>query len=71
MGGREASSVRARFLRNSPRVVTVGERAGERKRVIVIGAGIAGLVAAYELKQQGHEPLGLERRTASATGSTR
>lgn len=30
------------------------------KRVIVIGAGVAGLVAAYELKRQGHEVLVLE-----------
>ena len=30
------------------------------KRVIVIGAGIAGLVAAFELKRQGHEPVVLE-----------
>ena len=38
----------------------LGERRGERKRVIVIGAGIAGLVAAFELARQGHEPLVLE-----------
>ncbi len=30
------------------------------KRVIVMGGGIAGLVAAFELKRQGHEPLILE-----------
>ena len=30
------------------------------KRVIIIGAGIAGLVAAFELRRQGHEPLILE-----------
>ncbi len=30
------------------------------KRVIVLGGGIAGLVAAFELKRQGHEPLVLE-----------
>ena len=30
------------------------------KRVIVMGAGLAGLVAAYELRAQGHEPLVLE-----------
>ena len=30
------------------------------KRVIVIGGGLAGLVAAFELRRQGHEPLVLE-----------
>ena len=30
------------------------------KRVIVMGAGLAGLVAAYELKQQGHEVIVVE-----------
>ncbi len=32
------------------------------KRVIIIGAGMAGLVAAYELKGAGHDPLILEAR---------
>jgi monoamine oxidase len=31
-----------------------------RKRVVVIGAGLAGLVAAYELRRKGHEPVVLE-----------
>ncbi len=35
-------------------------REGQRKRVIVIGAGMAGLVAAFELARQGHDPLILE-----------
>lgn len=30
------------------------------KRVLIIGAGMAGLVAAYELRRQGHEPTVLE-----------
>ncbi len=30
------------------------------KRVVIIGGGIAGLVAAFELRRQGHEPLVLE-----------
>ena len=30
------------------------------KRVLVIGAGLAGLVAAYELKRQGHDVVVLE-----------
>ena len=35
-------------------------RPGPRKRVVVIGAGLAGLVAAYELKHQGHDVVVLE-----------
>jgi monoamine oxidase len=35
-------------------------RPGPRKRVIVIGGGIAGLVSAFELKQAGHEVIILE-----------
>lgn len=32
------------------------------KKVIIVGAGMAGLVAAYELQRAGHEPLILEGR---------
>ena len=35
-------------------------RTGEPRRVIVIGAGLAGLVAGYELKRQGHDVVVLE-----------
>ena len=35
-------------------------RAQAPKRVIVIGAGMAGLVAAFELARQGHDPIVLE-----------
>jgi monoamine oxidase len=35
-------------------------RAQAPKRVIIIGAGMAGLVAAFELARQGHEPIVLE-----------
>ena len=36
------------------------DKPGARKRVVVIGAGMAGLVAAYELKRQGHDVAVLE-----------
>ena len=35
-------------------------RSGARKRVVIIGGGLAGLVAAYELKRQGHHVVVLE-----------
>ncbi len=40
--------------------VGLDPRSQPAKRVIVIGAGLAGLVAAFELRRQGHEPLVLE-----------
>ncbi len=33
------------------------------KRVLIIGGGMAGLVAAYELKRQGHQPVVLEAQS--------
>ena len=33
---------------------------GKRKKVVIVGAGLAGLSAAYELLEAGHEPLVLE-----------
>ncbi|MBA2358985.1 MAG: flavin monoamine oxidase family protein [Actinobacteria bacterium] len=35
-------------------------RSPTRKRVVVLGAGLAGLVAAFELERQGHDPIVLE-----------
>jgi monoamine oxidase len=37
-------------------------RGGPRKKVIIVGAGMAGLIAAYELSKQGHELRILEAR---------
>src|SRR5262245_15548094 len=40
-------------------------RTGAAKKVIVIGAGLAGMSSAYELTQAGHEVIVLEARTRS------
>ena len=38
----------------------LGRQAASPRRVLVLGAGVAGLVAAYELKRRGHQPTLLE-----------
>src|SRR2546426_10327342 len=51
------SSLNARTTPDSPVA-----RARTPKKVIVIGAGLAGLSAGYELTQAGHDVAGLEAR---------
>lgn len=38
-----------------------------KKKVYIIGAGVSGLIAAYELEQEGHQPIIMER-TGSVGG---
>src|SRR5207247_9844403 len=51
------SSLNARTTPDSPRV-----QAHAPKKVVVLGAGLAGLVAGYELTQAGHDVTILEAR---------
>ena len=40
----------------------LSRREGPAKRVVIVGAGMAGLVAAWELLRAGHDPVVLEAR---------
>ncbi|WP_020389492.1 flavin monoamine oxidase family protein [Kribbella catacumbae] len=53
-----APPIPATVLRTVP--AGLEPRPGLRKRVVIIGAGMAGLVAGFELARQGHEPVILE-----------
>ena len=58
-----ASLIRSPLSSALPRGVTAEIVKGPAKRVLVLGAGMAGLVAAYELTQLGHDVTVLEART--------
>lgn len=47
----------------APEVGDLPPRGGARQRVVVIGAGAAGLTAAYQLRLAGHEVVVIEART--------
>jgi heterodisulfide reductase subunit A-like polyferredoxin len=44
--------------------VITPERRGVAQRVLVVGAGLAGLCSAYELSRQGHDVLLFEVQTS-------
>lgn len=54
-----AGLLRSSLAHGAPAVITKGPA----KKVLVLGAGMAGLVAAYELTQLGHDVTVLEART--------
>jgi monoamine oxidase len=57
MQGRHTIEDHGRIIRDG---LEKSHPGGRRKKVVIIGAGMAGLVAGYELKRAGHEPVILE-----------
>ncbi len=58
----ERSAAALSALAVTPRGVLALPRTGQAKRVLVVGAGAAGLCAAWELKRAGHEVLVFEAK---------
>jgi monoamine oxidase len=60
---REFLAVLAAAVAPAPRQLPTIERRGEAQRVVVLGAGLAGLCAAYELQRLGHAVTVVEAQT--------
>ena len=62
-GALASAALSSRFLEASGASRGTAKRSGSGKRIVIIGAGLAGLSAAYELAQTGHDITILEART--------